>query len=213
MFKDATLTRWSAVVILAWTFACAQVQAQQPGQRTVRQYPAEPGSQSPLEVVSVKVKGEAVEPGRPFTGGDDWLAGLTIKLKNVADKPISFVDRRLLFPTPAGDKRKSVGLLGLLRYGCWPGYPCYPDASGSDKQILPGQTQDIELTEEAYKRLESSLAQLGARTPVESAEFEIDSAFFDDDTRWSRGFILKRDPAEPNKYKTVGRYVPPKNPE
>ncbi|MDT7603180.1 MAG: hypothetical protein QOF61_1177, partial [Acidobacteriota bacterium] len=103
--------------------------------------------------------------------------------------------------------------LGILRYGCYPGYPCYPDAAGSYKEIMPGQVQDIELTGDAYKRLVDSLTQLGVQTPVESAEYEIDSVSFADDTMWSRGFLLKRDAVEPNKYRTVGRYVLPKNPE
>ena len=213
MINYSTLASWASAMLLAGTLVGVQGHAQQSGQRQVRRYTAEPGIQSPLEVVSVRVKGEAIEPGRRFAGGDDWLAGLTLRVRNVSDRPISFVDIRLLFPTPVGDKRKSVGLIGMLRYGCWPGYSCYPDAAGSHQEIMPGQAQDIELTGDAYQRLMSALAQLGVQTPVESAEYEIDSAFFDADTRWSRGFLLKRDPAAPNKYRTVGRYAPAKNPE
>jgi hypothetical protein len=213
MIKDSTLTRWASAIFLAGAIACVHGHAQQSGQREVREYPAEAGRQSPLEVVSVRVKGEPVGPGHRFAGGDDWLSGLTFRVKNVSDAPISFVDIRLRFPTPAGDKRESVGLLGMLSYGCYPGGRCYPDAAGSHKEIMPGQAQDIELSEHSYQGLMVSLARLGVQLPVESAQYEIDSVFFAADTMWSRGLLMKRDPVEPNKFKTVGRYVLTKTPE
>jgi hypothetical protein len=212
MTKDSALARWVSTVLLIGALACVHAHAGQAGQREVRQTPSEPGSQSPVEIVSVRVKGQTVEPGRRFEGGDDWLAGLVLRVKNVSDVPIAYVEVRLRFPTPAGDKREGVGLIGLMSYGCCPGYPCKPDAAGSSKEIMPGQTQDIELTGEAYGRLLSALAQVGARTPVESAEYEIDTVIFDADTRWSRGFLLKRDPASPNTFRTASRYALPKKP-
>ena len=214
MIKYLTLTRWASALLLVGSLACVAGLAQQPGQRVVSQYPLEPGMQSPLEVDSIRVKGEAVESGRPFAGGDDWLAGLTIRVKNVSGKPISFVDVRLHFPTPAGDNRKSVGILGMLRFGCWQGGGRIPPyAVGSCKEIMPGQTQDIELTEETYKRLGGTLAEFNLQTPVESVQFEIDGVVFDPDTRWSRGLLFERDAVEPNKFRTVGRYLLPDKPE
>lgn len=208
MINYSTVTRWASAIILISSIVPVVGFARQPGQRMVSQYPLEPGMQSPLEVVSVRVKGETVEPGRPLAGGDDWLEGLTISVKNVSDKPISFIDVRLLFPTSAGDGRKSIGLLGMLRYGCWQGGGgVAPYAVGSCKEIMPGQTQDMELTGETYKRLVGTMARLGVRVPVESVQFEIDTVAFDADMEWSRGLLLKRDPTESNKFRAVGRYL------
>lgn len=214
MTNYLTLTRWASAILFVASLACIAGLARQPGQRVVSQYPLEPGTQSPLEVVSVRVKGEEVEPGRPFAAGDDWLAGLALWVKNVSGKPISFVDVRLHFPAPAGDNRKSLGIVGMLRFGCWQGGGgVAPYAVGSCKEIMPGQTQGIELTDETYKRLGRALAQFNLRTPVESVQFEIDGVVFDPDTRWSRGLLFKRDPVEANKFRTVGRYLLPDKPE
>lgn len=213
MVSVTTLIRRASVILLVGVLACVTGLARQSGQRVINQASVEPGLQSPVEVISVSVRGGAVEPGRPFPAGDDWLAGFTLRVKNVSDRPVSVVDVRLRFPTPAGHKRKHVSLLGLLTYGCRAGYGCHPDASGSAGAIMPGETRDMVLTDEAHKRLGANLAQLGVPTPVEAAEYEIDSVFFDADTLWSRGNVLKRDPAEPNKYKWSERYALPKKPE
>ena len=71
----------------------------------------------------------------------------------------------------------------------------------------------MELTEAGCRSLLSSLAQLGAPTPVEAVEYDFDPVYFDADTLWSGGNILKRDPTEPNRYKSAGRYELPKKPE
>jgi len=214
MSNCLTLTRWTSAILLVGSLASVAVFAQQPGQRVVSQHPLEPGIQSPLEVVSVWVKGKAVEVGQPFESGDDWLMGLTIRVKNVSGKPISFVDVRLHFPTPAGDNRKSVGFSGMFRFGCWRGgggvAPC---AMGSCKEIMPEQMQDIELTEETYKRLGRALAEFNLQRTVESVQFEIAGVVFDPDTMWSRGLLFKRDPVKANKFRTVGRYLLTNKPE
>jgi hypothetical protein len=198
-----------ASAILVGALACAAGQARQAGRRVIGPAPVEAGRQSPVEVVSVSVKGKAVGPGRPFDAGDDWLSGLTFTVKNVSDRPVTFVDISLRVPA-AGGQRKTGSMVGPLRYGCWPGFPCYPDAEGSSAAILPGETRDVVLTEERAKSFVAGLAQVGAAMPVESAEYDIDSAFFDADTRWSRGLVFRRDPSEPDTYRMEGKYVLPK---
>jgi hypothetical protein len=201
-----------AAFLLILALTCVSGLAQESRQRVIRQARTEPGRQSPLKVVSVTVKGEAVEPGRHFAAGDDWLLGLTFRVKNVSDKPISFVDVSLQFPTPAGHKNKFVHMVGPLRYGCWLGTPCYADAGGSHSEIMPGETRDVRLSEERYRSLMNALARSGASTPVEAAEYDIDSVSFDEDTRWSRGYLFKRDPLDGNSYKMADKYEPPKKP-
>src|SRR5687767_9518115 len=181
-----------AAAILLCALACAEGQARQTGRRVIRQAAVEAGRQSPVEVVSVSVGGRAVEPGRPFAAGDDWLLGLTFTVKNVSDRPVSFVDISLRLPTAAGNKHSSTSFVGPVRYGCWPGFPCYTDAAGSSAEILPGETRDVAVRI-VPKGFAALLARLGAATPVESAEYDIDAVFFDADTRWSRGLLFRRD--------------------
>ena len=199
--------------ILLCALTCVAGHARQSGTRVVGQSPVEAGRQSPVEVISVSVKGKAVEPGHPFAAGDDWLAGLTFRVRNVSDRPVSFVDISLRVPAADRHKKGSVSLVGSVRYGCWPGFPCYPDAAGSSGEIMPGETRDVELTEARASGLLAAFARLGAAMPVESLEYDIDSAFFDADTQWSRGLLFRRDPSEPGTYKMAGKYVLPKKPD
>lgn len=197
----------SAILMLA--LACAEGQARQTGRKVVRPAAAEAGRQSPVAVVAVGVAGKAVEPGRPFEAEDDWLLGLTFTVKNVSDRPVSFVDISLRLPLAAGLKHRWTSFVGPVRYGCWPDFqPCYTDASGSSAEIKPGETRDVVLRM-TPENLASMLARLGVATPVESAEYDIDAVFFDAETRWSRGLLFRRDPSEPNSYRMEGKYVLP----
>jgi hypothetical protein len=204
-----TVRLGAAILLVAVT--CAAASARQSSQRVIGQALVETSRQSPVVVVAVKVKGEPVVPGRPFAAGDDWLLGLTFRLKNVSDRPISYVEIGLRFPAAAGHKAESVHIVGPVAYGCYPGYPCRPDVSGSSKEILPGETRDVGLR--GPESLMAALSQVGALLPVQSAEYDIDSVLFDADTRWSRGLLFRRDPSEPNTFRMAGKYVLPEKPE
>ena len=178
----------------------------------VSQAPAEDGRQLPVEVVAVKVKGEPVLPGRPFAADDDWLFGLTFRLKNVSDRPISYVEVSLQFQSAVGHQAKSGRMVGPVANGCYPGFPCRPDITGSSNEILPGETRDVGLRP-SPESLMSGLAQLGVSMPIRSAEYDVDSVLFDADTKWSRGLLFRRDPSEPNTFRMEGKCVLPKKPE
>ena len=208
-----TLTRLASALLLVGTLTRLSGQAQEPRHRVISQVPVEAGRQSPIQVVSVKFKGEAVEPGRQFLAGDDWLVDLTFRVKNVSDRPITYVSIGLRVPAAAGRKNKFSEFVGPYRYGCPPGFPCLPEATRLQKEIMPGETQDVVVAEGAYKNLTAALAQNGASTPIVAAEYDIDSVVFDADTRWSRGFLFRRDPLEPNTYRMADKYELPKQPE
>ena len=199
--------------ILLGTLACAAVTARQSEQRVVGQAPAEANRQSPVEIVAVKVKGETVLPGRPFAAGDDWLLGLTFRLKNVSDRPVSYIEISLRFPAAvregAEPGRKVGPMVGPVAYGCYPGLPCRSDITGSSNEILPGEMRDVGLRGPSESFM-AALAQVGALLPVQSVEYDVDSVLFDADTRWSRGLLFKRDPSEPDTFRMAGKYELPK---
>ena len=202
-------TRLGSAILLC-ALACAAAQARQTGTRVISPAPVEAGRQTPVEVVSVSVGGKPVEPGRPFEAGDDWLLGLTFRVKNVSDRPGMFVDISLRIPAEAGRKHRTVSFVGPVRYGCWPDFPpCFTDAAGSSAEIKPGETGEVSLkgTPEWFAMLP---ARLGAATPVVSAEYDIDLVFFDAETQWSRGLLFRRDPSQPDSYRMQGKYVLPK---
>ncbi|HEV2708197.1 MAG TPA: hypothetical protein VGV59_19940 [Pyrinomonadaceae bacterium] len=212
MISISTLIRATCVALLVCSLTGVRLEARQAKQKLITQAPVEDERQSPVEVVSVMVNGKAVEPGRLFPAGDDWLIGVTFRLKNVSDKPIMFVDIMMGFPNPPGSKNKHTKISGL-RYGCWPGSRCYPDAKGSDKPIMPGETQDVELREDEYRLWMRGLAQLGVPMPIEALEYNVETVFFDAQTMWSRGLLFRQDPRDPHSYRDGVRYVLPKKTE
>ena len=209
----STLTRLASALLLVGTLTCLSGQAQELRLRVISQTPVEAGRQSPVQIVSVKFRGEAVEPGRQFLADDDWLTGLTFRVKNVSDRPISYVAISLRVPTVAGRGNKFSTFVGPYKYGCPPGFPCLPEAARFQKEIMPGETRDVVVAEGTYKNFSATLAQYGASTPIEVAEYDIDSVDFDADSRWSRGFLFRRDPLEPNTYRMADKYELPKQPE
>jgi hypothetical protein len=53
--------------------------------------------EEPMKVVSIKAKGKNIDVGKKFLEESDWLKSLTIKLKNLSNKPIVFFEVSLNF--------------------------------------------------------------------------------------------------------------------
>ena len=210
VFINSTmLNRLAWALLLVSTLAHVPGRAQELKGRVISPAPVEAGRQSPIQVVSVRFNGEAVEPGRPFLAGDDWLLGLTFRVKNVSDRPVSYVAISLRVPTAADRKNKFSEFVGPYRYGCPPGFPCLPESARSQEEIMPGEMRDVAVAEGTYKGLTAALAQNGASVPIAAAEYDIDSVYFDAETMWRRGLLFRRDPLEPNTYRMAGKYESP----
>ncbi|MDQ3743219.1 MAG: hypothetical protein M3444_02440 [Acidobacteriota bacterium] len=67
-----------------------------------------------IEITGIEVAGRPITPGRPFAAGDDWLLGLTVRVKNVSAKPITYLQLSLSFPEA---HYHSGGVGYTLRYG------------------------------------------------------------------------------------------------
>lgn len=211
--KTWMLIRLVSALLLVSTLAHLPGRAQDLRGRVISRAPVEAGRQSPVQIVSVMYKGEPVEPGRQFLADDDWLTGLTFRVKNVSDRPVSYVAISLRVTTIPGHKNRFSEFVGPYSYGCTPIAPCRPDATGAHKEIMPGETQDVAVLEGTYKNFTAALARTGASTPVVAAEYDIDWVFFDADTTWRRGYLFRRDPLKPNEYRMGDKYELPKQPE
>jgi hypothetical protein len=207
------LIRPVLVLLLASALTHLPAHAPELRGRVISQARVEAGRQSPVHVVSVSFKGEAVEPGRQFLADDEWLLGLTFRVKNVSDRPVSYVGISLRVPKSADQKNKYSEFVGPYVYGCAPTSPCRPDAKGAHDEIMPGETRDVALAEGAHKGMTAVLIENGASAPIMAAEYDIESVFFDAGTMWSRGFLFRRDPSEPSKYRMGGKYELPGRPK
>jgi hypothetical protein len=51
-----------------------------------------------VEVIEFKLAGVPIIPGQSFPAGDDWLKDLTVKVKNISAKPISYLSMDFAMP-------------------------------------------------------------------------------------------------------------------
>ena len=97
-----------------------------------------------VELIGVSVGGKIVTPGVPFAAGEDWLKTLTVKLKNVSDKPISSV--RMSFSRPEA-KFKDSGLGFTLEFGS---LSAMLKNREINKTVRPGEEFELTQSEHLY---------------------------------------------------------------
>ena len=200
----------SAAVLLSSTLTYSFGLAQQPKDRVLVQLRFEPPRQAPIEIIGIEVKGQVVEPGRKFSSGEDWLRGLSFTLKNVSDKPVSYIQIDLRFPTPAGSQARNAAF--DLTYGDLRLIPNPADDMSAPKSLMPGETLKLEMSEGDYRNLTSLLAHAGQSGEVETVKFDIGAVRFENepDTMWRLGYLLRRDANNPMRFNVTELYTLPK---
>ena len=158
--------RMSIIILLTCTLTYTFTSAQQAKDRVLVQLPFEPGRQTPVEITAIEVKGKVVEPGRKFSSGDDWLRGLTFTLKNISDKPVSYIEVGLHFLAPAGSQAQNA--VYDLRYGYLRVIPNPAADMSAPKSLMPGETWRLELSEADYQNLAGLRAYGGQSSDVET---------------------------------------------
>lgn len=208
------LTLILAVLLPTFVFALwqpASISAQQKSQRVVQQRVVR---DQPVEITAVKIKGSLVEPKRAFAADDDWLDGMTITVKNVYDKPIAYVsvlvsayleNNGQRFKRNGNDIQAAVP----MNYGSEPPRPGAPVPPYSPP-LQPGASLDLTLSEHARDDLKSLLMEGNASTNVKEITVRLYEVFFegDSDTKWSDGFLLRRDPTNPRRFLPIESAAP-----
>ncbi len=144
----------------------------------------------PLDVVELRAHGVPVEFGKPFDADDQWLSGISFKVKNVSGKAIAHLSLRLAKPPENG-----LNFNIPLRAGYFDPFAANP-IHGTI--LNPNETLDIGLDDRVYEGFMSRLPNEYSRTSLAQIDFSIESVVFTDGTRWHLGMILQRDPNQPN---------------
>ena len=129
-----------------------------------------------------------------FEATAEWLNELTIKVRNVSDKPITYINLNLHFPEVT--KNGSTALQQIF-VGVDPGRKF----TRPELRLEPGQTLEIHVSEE-YARIKS-LAKVVDNFAVENISkvwVEFHAALFDDWTMFEAGAMYRRDPKDPSKW-------------
>lgn len=153
----------------------------------------------PVKIRLVKSKIGVIETNEKIAANDDWLRGLTIRVLNDSNKPVTSVSIEIQFRRPA-NQAKELDLVAPIAYGQNPfaapqeGYTLAPEP------ILPGQTKDITLSDEGYDSLRSMLDQLNYPASIKSVKVQVRAIGFSDGTVWNAGNFFRRDPSNPGQW-------------
>ena len=142
---EPTLGRVMRAVVL--TFLVSFLVSGQQREKIVDWHPFRVGSDAKvLEIVDVKVDGESITMGSPFTADEDWLDTLTFRVRNVSGKVIDNFAFGVAFPELAINS-DGPGAPGFtIGYGGE-----FPRNAGRGKVVLPDEEVDLKLPAEEIK--------------------------------------------------------------
>jgi hypothetical protein len=142
----------------------------------------------PLEIIELKVKGEAVRFGEQFVGGEEWLKETTLKLKSLHRQPITYMQINIDFPETAAT---GVVMQHQLLLGRHP-----EDRSEQAKplRVMPGEFVEVSLAPE-YDRIKKMIE---LRNPpiayTTKILIKLRDVAFEDGTIYSGGNFFRRNP-------------------
>lgn len=157
------------------------------GERIVEDRPAAPGSDPNIVVITgIEVAGRQVTPGQAFAAGDDWLRGLTLRVKNISSKPITYMQLNLSFPEAS---YHGGGIGHTLRYGrnMVGGAQNSPDF----RPLSPGEEAELVFTDEEFHSFRTFAERLNGSINFRRVRLGIASVKFADGTR-ATAFNLMR---------------------
>lgn len=152
---------------------------------------APPEANQPISITEVKVKGINITPNSKFLSEEDWLDGLTIRIKNESNKTILFASVDLHFQRPAGSR----GLMAVntISFGNGALLLRTPTLEQTAK-LMPDETATMSITGEELSAIKQLLEQNGYPADIETIKLKIGRVIFDDDSMWYSGTYLSRDP-------------------
>lgn len=165
----------------------------------IRRHPDEP-----LELVDVKLRGRSLKStikpksrrqDKPqegldtvdFDGEDDWVKRLSFKVRNISNKRILGLSAYLYFRPGDAPRMFSATLVGT--------------SGPLEGAVLePGEQIDVLVDEEDLNSTIMNLRSYGADPSKATVSLEIEMVAFDGGTWWRKGRLIKKDPANPNRW-------------
>lgn len=183
------------VILLYSLLPIAKTQSQEQN-RIIEKWPAY--SSEPLSITTIRNLRGIVEFGKTFSADDDWFKELTVSVKNVSGKDITYIDIGLRFIRPE-NQAKEPPLVHTISHG---------DRLSALKRIAPpidfkssseDSGIDIKLPDHAYKSIKLMLENLGYPPNIKRINIYIENVLFSDGTAWASGTWFKRNPIDPEK--------------
>ena len=145
----------------------------------------------PIKLLSVKVDGKEIVSKEKFVNKrDDWFSGLTVEVENTSDKTIANIRIALGFPNEPVLKGNPAR--DYIAYGTRE----LSEPNLSEPPLKPGEKAVLKIKD--YESLRDFLDRVGHSKDIGGElRIDIESVLFTDDTMWSAGQILRRDPDDP----------------
>jgi hypothetical protein len=152
-------------------------------------------AKDPVKIVGLSVAHRPVKLDESFDGGDDWLRGTQLRLQNVSNKEIVYVEVQFNFP-----ETKSSGheMSFLAERGNMPGLP----AANPLLAFKPGEEISFIFSDEEYQGMVKFLVARTAVANLNKADLKIGFVVFADSTAWGTGLWFKPNP------KRRGSWIP-----
>jgi hypothetical protein len=183
-------------VILLYSLLPVAKSLSQEQSRVLEKWPSYSGE--PLSLMTIKNRKGIIELDKIFSDDDNWFKELTVSVKNVSGKDITYVGIGLRFIRP--ENQSGEPPLGYtLSYG---------NRLAALKRLAPPiefrsnlehNGIDIKLLDHEYDSIKTMLEKLGYPPHIKKINIYVEEVFFSDGTGWASGTWFKRHPNEPDK--------------
>ncbi|HEY0077360.1 MAG TPA: hypothetical protein VGB73_01855 [Pyrinomonadaceae bacterium] len=153
----------------------------------------------PVKITLVKSKIGVIATDKKIDTDDDWLKGLTIRVRNDSGKVVTHVSVELRFRRPQNQATER-DLVVPLSYGSDPFDSRALSPSSPPAFVLPGQTIDVSVSDTKYESIRSMLNDLNYPPSIKAVRARIRAIGFEDGTAWASGTIFERDPNNPGEW-------------
>lgn len=131
-----------------------------------------------------------------ITAGNNWLSSLSLDVKNVSNKNVTYIN--LLLDIPKSGKMEEIGRIFPIFFGnrTASAATANKDSSSPLELLKPGDVVKLKMSDVLRTQLEAYLKKYEAED-IEQIRTDIREVHFDDGTGWSYGLELKQDPLNP----------------
>ncbi|MBX3289848.1 MAG: hypothetical protein KF855_10955 [Acidobacteria bacterium] len=132
----------------------------------------------PLLLVGFDIAGKELKFEEEFTGDDEWLNGLRIKIKNTSGKTLQFVSLSMRFPETLATGNQMMFAMSYGQHGLFP----QPERT-EQTPIAPDAYFDIHIGEKEFKSLKHFLGERASLADLTRASISVSSVKYSEETK------------------------------
>lgn len=149
----------------------------------------------PVEIIELSTHGKVTKLNKEIDVGDEWLDGLSWKIENISNKIILSIDLVVMLPDTEGPGQPILAF--PMHYGAnSPGARHH----GTGQPLEPNDIIDMTISEELYRNIKPHIESRIPLKNLKNLQITLDLIVFNDDTAWSSGEYLRRDPDNPRRW-------------